>query len=102
MMKLSAIRAAQCGALLIASLALAIPASACDKCHAGPDGDTCAAGCTCCGHSHAPSPGVQPHVLPPPEDGVVDVAMQDYLFSPDSIFVTPGTTVRWTNLDEEP
>jgi hypothetical protein len=37
--------------------------------------------------------------LPAPEPGVVDVLMKDYLFFPELVTITPGTTVRWTNLD---
>src|SRR5262249_44933783 len=32
-----------------------------------------------------------------PQGKVVDVAMQDFVFAPDSLIVSPGTTVRWTN-----
>jgi plastocyanin len=32
----------------------------------------------------------------------VDVTIQGFAFSPDSLLVSPGTTVRWTNLDGVP
>jgi plastocyanin len=100
MMTLSAYRAAQF-AIAFALLAFASPAMACDKCHAGPDGDTCAPGCTCCGGAHGSQPP-NPQVTPPdPEPGVVDIAMVDYLYVPETVSVTPGTTVRWTNYDAE-
>jgi len=54
------------------------------------------------GSDHAPSLGRTGVSLPPPEPGVVDIAMVDYIFSPDVVEVTPGTVVRWTNLDAEP
>jgi plastocyanin len=73
-------------------------ALACAKCHAA-GGSGCADGCTCCGHGSPPTPAAS---LPPPEPGVVDIAMVDYIFSPDDLTITTGTTVRWTNLDAEP
>lgn len=32
----------------------------------------------------------------------VDVTIQSFTFSPDSLLISPGTTVRWTNLDGVP
>jgi len=63
-----------------------------------PDGScTCSAGCTCC-HGGDTNPKVQP---PPPEDGVVDILIAGYTFTPFEVEVTQGTTVRWTNLDAD-
>lgn len=55
--------------------------------------------CTC---NDEGFPGFPALDLPPPEPGVVDIAMVDYIFSPDDLTITTGTTVRWTNLDAEP
>jgi len=83
--------------VLIALLWVVPSTLACSDCHSA-SGSGCGPNCTCCGHSIT---GGQPSLaeLPPPEEGVVDVAIKDYLFVPQDIEVTPGTIVRWTNLD---
>ena len=77
--------------LVFLSILIAPHSHACSDCLGGID--------ICCGHGDSPAPRVS---LPPPEPGVVDIAMVDYIFSPDVVEVTPGTVVRWTNLDAEP
>jgi plastocyanin len=79
--------------LWIAPIALA-----CANCHSA-DGAGCGPNCTCCGHHDASNEKPNLSLIPPPEEGVVDVVIQDYLFVPQDIEVTPFTTVRWTNLD---
>jgi plastocyanin len=87
-------------ALMLLVLWLCAPAQACSSC--GAAGGSCPLDITgICSHSAAHSESSNPvlNVLPPPEEGVVDVAMVDSQFIPEVITITPGTTVRWTNFD---
>jgi plastocyanin len=82
------------GSILIA-VCLSAEAEACSTVH-------CITGACDCSHPAQVSPAGFPQFdPPPPEEGVVDVLMQDYLFFPETVTVSPGMTVRWTNLDLE-
>ena len=83
------------GSMLVTMFLAAASAQACPHSSSPDSSCTCSAGCTCC-HGGDTNPKVQP---PPPEDGVVDILIAGYTFTPFEVEVTQGTTVRWTNLD---
>ena len=90
------------GYLVALSLLLSsASAYACPFCHAGPDGG-CSDQCTCCAGKKSKSSNntITAADLPAPEDGVVDIAIFHFKFTPQDVSVTPGTTIRWTNLDD--
>ena len=54
----------------------------------------CGSGTSSYNSSPPPPPGVPP---PPPAPGAVAVSVADFSFAPDSILVSAGTPVQWTN-----
>jgi len=45
--------------------------------------------------------GLSAHAAPRPTPPVTRVTIQGYAFTPKTIVVAPGTTVRWTNKDSD-
>ena len=43
-----------------------------------------------------------PVTAPPPEEGVTDVAIQNFAFVPKEVTIKVGERVRWTNLESGP
>jgi plastocyanin len=46
-----------------------------------------------------PGAGCAPTTQPPPEQGVTDVRIQGLAFSPQTVTIKQGESVRWTNND---
>lgn len=56
-----------------------------------------AVSCAGCGGNSTPTSGGSTPTTPPTGVSVAQVAALDYLFSPSSISISAGTTVKWTN-----
>lgn len=51
----------------------------------------------CGGYSAPTNPGGGGEMANPPPPGTVTVSIQDFSFSPATVTIAAGTTVRWTN-----
>jgi len=49
--------------------------------------------------SAPPPPPPGPTPPPPPPSGTVALAITNYTFSPDTVTISAGQSVRWTNMD---
>lgn len=50
----------------------------------------------------APAPSPSPEPSPAPTATVVEVEVSNFKFVPETVTVSPGTTVTWTNADSAP
>src|SRR2546425_6355067 len=57
----------------------------------------CGSGTSSPANPPPPPPGPPPPPPPPPAPGTVSVTISDYQYTPDTIRISVGTPVRWTN-----